>query len=332
MNKFSEVRGPIIVWVEIGRKLPRHLINNIYLHRELYPELHQILVTDADDTRKVIEQCEIIHTSELAGFHKDIKELENRIQRSTKQLDFWINTTARFLALKYLLNIRREFDFIHLESDCVLLSYDAVRKQFNGANWGMAYPLQATGVGCASILLLRKPETLSRFINLVGTYWSEKNQDDMQLLGLFTRDSEVLILPSFGPHEDLFDAQTYGRFLFGTDARNMRWPFSRRGIVDYRLGAVNPNKCKFTLDERDYHLEIKVTEKNVEHRLVNIHIHSKRVPKTKAKFEKFLSKEVNAKRTRLWTVGRLDIRVFKERVLSWIYRKVFRIKVEIRLR
>jgi hypothetical protein len=96
----------------------------------------------------------------------------------------------------------------------------------------MAYPLQATEVGCASILLLRK-------------------------LGLFGQDREVAILPSSGPHKDLFDPQTYGRFLFGTDARNMRWPFSRRGIVDHRLGAVNPNDLEFKLDEKDVNLEIK---------------------------------------------------------------------------
>jgi hypothetical protein len=179
---------------------------------------------------------------------------------------------------------------------------------------------------------LRKPETFTKFVELLEESWSERDQDDMKLLGLFGQDREVAVLPSSGPHKDLFDAQTYGRFLFGTDARNMRWPFSRRGIVDHRLGAVNPNDFEFKLDEEDGNLEFKVKAKNFESTLANLHIHSKRVPSTKAKFEKFLSKEIKAKRTRLWTVGRLDMRVFKERLLSWICRYIFRKKVEIRPR
>jgi hypothetical protein len=280
----------------------------------------------------VDQHCEVISVSELAGYSESIEELRSRIKRSTKQIDFWVNTTARFIAIKHLISKRSNFSFVHLESDCILLSYEAVRKQFNSASWGIAYPLQAKGVGCASILLLRKPETFIRFVDLIETSWSEKDQDDMKLLGLFSGDSEVSILPSCGPHEDLYDAQTYGRFLLGTDARNVRWPFSRRGIVDYRLGAVDPNDSNFTLDTREGNLELKVKTKNTESILANIHIHSKRVPNTKAKFEKLLSREVGAKRTIFWTIGRLDIGVFKERLFSWIHRNILRRSGEIRIR
>jgi hypothetical protein len=195
----------------------------------------------------------------------------------------------------------------------------------------MAYPMQADGIGCASILFVNGIETLDKFNDLVVKSWNEKDQDDMRLLGLFASNPRVRVLKSIPEADYVFDPQTFGRFLLGTDARNMRFPFSRRGIQDSRLGALDILK-NITFNYSKESRRVLVRNQGKESQLANIHIHSKRVPKSPSRLFRMIARDVENMNSKNWYVGMLDWRVFLERSFSWISRNVLRSGKEIRLR
>jgi len=322
-----------IVWVEIGRKLPRHLINNVKLHKELYPKINQVLVTDTIDLETLDNKIEVVNIRNLGDVDERIEQLSNSLNRTTLQREFWLNTTSRFLALESLLK-ESESDIIHLESDCILLSASDVLKVFTSFDFEMAYPAQADGIGCASILLLKKGRTLEKFTEFIFDNWSQENQDDMNLLGSFSTQEKVLMLPSSPSEKLIFDPQIYGRYLVGTDARNIRFPFSRRGLLDLRLGAPNPSTFEFSFATYGEEFHLSVHSGATRSRLMNIHLHSKRIPVDRRRLIRLLEREVRLSRRPgpFWRIGRLDRKILLERIYSSILRRIFKREGNVRLR
>jgi hypothetical protein len=319
-----------IVWIELGRKLPPHLRANIQLHKAMHPHLEQILITDQKVSRKLRKICKIIQSEDLLPYIVE-DELESNINRSTQQREFWVNTTRRFLVLEGFVKQSGVSQLVHLESDNVLLVSSILDSVFDDAGWGMAFPMQADGVGCASILFVNGIEKLQEFNELVIKSWNEKDQDDMRLLGQFSSSPRVRVLNSFPDSDFVFDPQTFGRFLLGTDARNMRFPFARRGIQDSRSGAIDILRS-ITLKYNEESRRVLVRSQFNESQLANIHIHSKRVPKTPSRLFRMIARDIENMDTKNWFRGELDWRVFLERSLSWLSRKILRSRKEIRLR
>ena len=319
-----------IVWIELGRKLPPHLRANIQLHKAMHPHLEQILITDQKVSRKLRKVCKIIQSEDLLPYIVE-DELESNINRSTQQREFWVNTTRRFLFLEGFVKQSGVSQSVHLESDNVLLISEIFDSAFDDSSWGMAYPMQADGIGCASILLVNGIETLHDFNAFVIKSWNEKDQDDMRLLGLFAKSLSVQVLNSFPETDFVFDPQTFGRFLLGTDARNMRFPFARRGIQDSRSGAIDISRG-ITFKYSEEIRRISVRSQFKESQLANIHIHSKRVPKSASRLFRMIARDIGNMGTQNWYRGVLDWRVFLERSLSWLSRNILRRGKEIRLR
>lgn len=320
-----------IIWIEVGRKLPPHLISNMRLHRELLPQHQQILLTDQVLTRKIISTLESIGVKAI-NIDSPRDYFSQKIKRSTGQLEFWINTTYRFLVLEEFMKSRHVSQVIHQESDNVILEPDALTKLFDTSDWGLAFPLQAKEIGCASIFLVHNLESLIDFNSFVKNSWDTVDQDDMKLLGEFSSRKDVRILPSMPESEYIFDPQTYGRYLIGTDARNNRLPFSKRGISDFRMGAVNIESEGITFQLAKSTRSLLVSRDLKVSKLVNIHIHSKRIPSSQAALHKLIRRDIKSIGTRRWSIGRIDFRVFGERLLSWISRKLLWQRRDIRLR
>jgi hypothetical protein len=256
--------------------------------------------------------------------------LKNKLNRKTNQISFWLNTTKRFFIIYEFMKKRQVENVIHLESDCLLLKPDVVVNNFKEDNWSLSYPLQANGIGCASIFLVRGFEGISKFNNLILENWDVENQDDMQLLGQFSESKEVKILLSTPEHLNIYDPQSYGRYLLGTDARNIRFPFSRRGIIDGRVGSAALQKYKFRWDSKMNDLIVS-SEGHLSH-LVNIHIHSKRVPRDWKQLGEMLTQDIEKIGSRKWKRGKFDTQVFIERLFSWAGKKILRKNVDFRLR
>ena len=217
-------------------------------------------------------------------------------------------------------------------SDSVLLDETPIREFFQEQNnYDMAYPLQASGIGCASILLVKNHESLSKFLDFVLLNWTRQEVDDMTLLGEFSTRKEVLVLPTW-PNRNggdyFYDAQSIGKYYLGTDARNCRLPFSKRGIIDQREGAIFPmllnsentwriwskNRQTLIQMESDAHL----------YSLANIHIHSKHIPNSPKRLIFLLNLGFGPKIPLVWRLGMFDRKVFTERLFSFISRRLLR--------
>lgn len=320
-----------LVWIEVGRKLPPHLFANMRLHQELLPGCQQVLLTDQTPTKRVNSGLKSLGVSAIK-MDSPNDYFSKKIRRSTSQLEFWINTTYRFIVLEEFMRSKKVSQVIHQESDNVILERDPLDQLFETPGWGLAYPLQAKEIGCASIFLVKELTTLIKFNTFVKNSWENVDQDDMKLLGEFSARKDVKILPSIPEFEYIFDAQTYGRFLLGTDARNNRNPFSKRGISDSREGSIDPGSEGITFELSKETTTLLVFRNSKVSKLVNIHIHSKRIPASRAALNRMISHDIKSMGTRTWVIGRIDLRVFSERLISWILRRILRKDRDIRLR
>lgn len=318
-----------LVWIETGRKLPHYLIKNILIHKDMYEDFDQYLVTDQKVPKSIANICKIVDLRNF-NLYSISSLLKNKMNRSTSQEAFWVNTTKRFFVLESFMEDLAIEKVIHLESDNLLLRGDIIQNVFSHPDWEMAFPLQAKEIGCASILLINKLKKLREFNEFIIKSWQEINQDDMRLLGKFSTSSGIEILPTWPNEKYIFDAGTYGKFLFGNDARNNSKPYSQRGVVDQRVGAVDPKLLNFNWESAKQNLVVSADK--VDSVLVNIHIHSKRVPRSKSELERMLTKDIASIGSVSWQRGVLDVRVFIERLLSWTMRRVFRKEIEFRLR
>lgn len=320
-----------LVWVEIGRKIPRYLKANIRLHHQMYPSREQILITDKPAPISVRKVCKVIVIDNL-----DIETqrllMVSSMRRTTKQIDFWINTSRRFFYLHEFMVKSGTKKLIHSESDNVILQLEVIDNYFKQNDWGVAYSLQADEIGCASILMVNGEKTLEEFNRHIVDSWREIDQDDMKLLGTFSKHPKVRLLPVLGKEDFLFDAGTYGRFLLGTEARNLRLPFSRRGLIDSKKGAIDvwKEKLKFSFDKSQK--KILISSKFQVSQLVNIHIHSKRIPKNSKKFWSIIRKDIKNIGRKKWFFGHLDFGVLLERLVSWFTRRIMRKDIDFRLR
>ena len=320
-----------LVWIEVGRKSPPHLIANMRLHQELLPSYQQVLLTDQTPTKRVNSRLKSLGVSVIKiDSPKDY--FSKKIRRSTSQLEFWINTTYRFMVLEEFMRSKKVNQVIHQESDNVILEIDPIDQLFDTPGWGLAYPLQAKEIGCASIFLVKELTSLIKFNTFVKNSWENVDQDDMKLLGEFSAKKDVKILPSIPEFDYIFDAQTYGRYLLGTDARNNLNPFSRRGISDSRVGSIDPGREGITFELSKERTNLLVFRNSKVSKLVNIHIHSKRIPASRAALNRMISHDIKSMGTRTWVIGRIDLRVFSERLISWILRRILRKDRDIRLR
>ena len=317
-----------LVWVEVGRKIPKYLVSNIQLHREMYPSRPQILITDCPTPRVLDKDCEVVTISNLS----EEFSIETTMKRTTGQEKFWINTTKRFFFLQEYLKNTKVKKLIHSESDNIILRADVIDNCFESSNWGLAYTMQANNVGCASIFLVNKESTLADFVRMIIDSWNKLDQDDMKLLGKFSTNGDVRILPTKVNDEFVFDAGTYGKFLLGTDARNRRFPVSSRGIVDDRIGAIDVWGEHLGFEYFDLSNRLLIDSASRTSELVNIHVHSKRIPSSLNKLRKIVYRDVNNLGKNLWFVGHLDSLVLLERFLSWVFRNILRRQKEVRLR
>ena len=320
-----------LVWIEVGRKLPPHLIANMCLHQELLPSCQQVLLTDQTLTKRVNSRLKSLGVS-VIKIDSPNDYFSKKIRRSTSQLEFWINTTYRFIVLEEFMRSKKVNQVIHQESDNVILERDPLEQLFETPGWGLAYPLQAKEIGCASIFLVRELTSLIKFNTFIKNSWDKVDQDDMKLLGEFSARKDVKILPSIPEFDYIFDAQTYGRYLLGTDARNNRNPFSRRGISDSREGSIDPGREGITFELSKERTTLLVFRNSKVSKLVNIHIHSKRIPASRAALNRMISHDIKSMGTRTWVIGRIDFRVFSERLISWTLRRILRKDKDIRLR
>jgi hypothetical protein len=318
-----------VAWVEVGRPIGKYARNNMRIMGKMFPNLKQYLISDstmAINSATVIDTRYVPHSNRTKEFLAKEKTWPHRQQY------FWLGTTSRFFHLYDAMKFYGLENVLHLETDSVLLDETPIRGFFQVENdYDLAYPLQASGIGCASILLVKNHEGLSKFLDFVLANWTRNGVDDMSLLGEFSMRKEVRVLPTWPDKTEgdyFYDAQSVGKYYLGTDARNCRLPFSKRGIIDQRQGAIFPmllNSENIWRIRHNYS-QPSIQLKNGSHfySLVNIHIHSKHIPKHPRALTFFLNLGFGPRIPLVWRIGLFDRNVFAERLMSFISRRLLR--------
>lgn len=318
-----------VVWVEIGRPIPRYAKRNISLHHTMHSGLKQILLTDSP---QILNLAEVIYRQEIPK-SDFTREFENQSRLWTVgQQYFWHGTTARFFHLYDLAKSRGMANFVHAETDCVLLNIEALFTRYRELDFKLAFPLQAEGIGCASVLWIKDLEILEKFLAKILSKWQESDYDDMTLLGEFSVERDVFPLPTW-PNQssyshNIFDAGSVGKYFLGMDARNNRFPFSTRGWVDARKGSImsyfDNQLTKWSINKVGTQISVSGVYSDYNFEVVNLHIHSKRIPKSPDRLFRILKRGFSPKRGLLWRIGSFDLQVFFERLYSFASRRILR--------
>ena len=326
-----------IVFVECGRKPSRYLINNLSILRQKFPERSVVLILSEKYLRRLKHLTVEIITEESLPVNKLLFEFE-AIQKkwSGLQKSYWTNTTKRFFILNRYMESKNLESIIHLESDCVLLNDTWINQEFENFNWGLKFPKQHNLKGCASVLLINKRSVLNNFLSFILSNWGKTDITDMELLAQFVNlDSNAKFLPS-GDNLDkeskhIYDAVSIGKYFMGTDARNQRFPFSTRGIREVMPGALSIESPSISINSKA--VLIYQEKGDVSYELNNLHVHSKRIPRSYSTLEKRVLKESNKKKGKIWKLGAFDHLVFTERLISFFVRRILlRSNFEFRLR
>ena len=317
-----------LMWVEIGRKPSKYLLKSINIHIERFPEIPKYLILNRK-YRKLVKNIDVkkVYIEDLTSF-EDITNFQSGSKAwSGLQQSYWTNTTARFYAINAALKDLEIQKLIHLESDCILLSTRAVDNLFDSGNWGLKYAKQHENYGCASILLINQQLELDNFLKFISLNWHRVDFTDMNALGEFIKVSDQSeFLYSGNPMDiqqsEIFDGVTIGRFFLGGDARNSRLPFSARGKIEKANGEFDPTNFSLVASDKSVHLTDGVTKIELQ----NLHMHSKRIPNNWKKLMRTINKDGTRNRNFVWKLGHFDSVIFKERLLSFIQRRILRNK------
>lgn len=320
-----------IVWVEIGRKVPRYAKRAISYHNKSYPQPKKTLITD-QVIHKPPVRLSLVDEIPRSKYTDEFLRLKK--SWSHGQEYFWHGTTFRFFQLYDLMTYEKLENVIHLETDSLLLGDRVFDYLFSLGGYDLGFPLQASGIGCASILWLRNSTALEPLLELILKKWEVEDVNDMDLLGEFSSYERVKIFPTWPQgsiqSELIFDAQSIGSFYCGTHARNARLPFSLRGNVDSRSGSIMSRlsdvNLNWSIGVKKRRVQIRLYTDGLEGELGNIHIHSKTIPRSMPRLVRILKRGFNSSQNNMWKMGTFDFRVLLERLISVLARRIIRSK------
>jgi hypothetical protein len=330
-----------LVWVEIGRPIPRYLKRNMKLATVLFPELDQLLVTKGKIWSFSKNHLKLIASYDSSKATRTFYNLKREFK--DRDREFWLETTGRFFHLRDAMRSLGQQSYFHMESDVILLEYDAVNSVFNSALVDfVAYPMQSPNIGCASILIVKGGISLDKFLQFAISKWEVVGVSDMTLLGDFANALETremyLNLPSiFGPVREegnfIWDAGAIGPYFLGGDARNRRIPVIKRGInSSFDLKGVLESSL-WSFQEKNSvsfpHQLVLDGDFGVKNVLVNVHIHSKQIPISPRKLRKFLNRSFMCRKNLLWRYVGIDWTVLLERIFDFLRRRIARLERKV---
>lgn len=330
MRQVEVQRDLPLIWIEIGRRIPRYLRNVSKFTREMHPQFNQYLIHDSEVR---IDSCQTIPVSQINKSNATKRFESIKVPVMFKDELFWRNSTLRFFYLHDFMVQNDLEQAIHLESDCLILRTEFLQKLAFEGKSKIYFPEFSRKTASGAVMLVNSINSLREFLDFTIDAVSQKWANDMDLLGQFSKKIRSENLPSDFLHQskEVFDAGNITPFFLGTDARNSRFPFSTRGKSDLRsliensADVINPNS--WHLEKHGGHLRIEFKrEDGREFELQNLHIHSKRVPHNFYLFFRKLRKGFNGNRDFTWYLGSFDFVVFLERIASIIYRRILRKK------
>lgn len=283
-----------LVFVYLGEKIPKYAYLNFLSTARKFPSCSVVLLVDHPfEFKEKSENVEIFHCKDPSMTWSTVRKTHSYSAKFRN--DFWFKTLARFHSLSEFMKTSPNESILHIESDVWLSSRFPI-ELFENISHSLAYPLTNWDEGVASTLFVKNFAAMEKFIIFCEDEVAlNPSSTDVTILGRFHQEypDDVLILPTspsqtmnynahvnentrramskyFNVFNGVFDASTWGQFLFGHDSRN------RLGISPvYRHQehhSISTKKVDFSFEIPDYlyiHTKEQVTP------IYTLHIHSK---------------------------------------------------------
>jgi hypothetical protein len=324
-----------IVFVHLGKKLPRYAMENLHFTKKQFPEKSIWMVSDHS---LVIERVRGIGVKTFLVPREMLEEefyVSHLNHPSEFRNSFWIKTIARFHALA---NFQNENDtpIIHLEND-VWLSSNFPFDKFNRLSASIAYPLLNESQGIASVMYLKDGKTSQTLIDLFREIVAnDGTHTDMTLLGEVSRNKQINFepLPTMPPENDTspthrlfsanfdlfngcFDAAAYGVYFLGTDPRNSKG-FSELYVRrDQHNLPTNIESIKYM----SHNSTVVVQTSNRSYNLFCLHNHSKNLQIWSENREKCLGSRFENAKSSIDMSRKFYPKVFLSELSKYLFRR-----------
>ena len=300
---------PTIVFVHLGTKLPKYLLDNVLRTKSLKEGLKVVLVHDKANSSANLEKLGV----ETFPFDpQSLSKLGILIPHLNHDPKFrngyWQNTFNRLFAVGLYQAFNGNEKVIHVESDVVLFPNFPFEK-FSKLKT-LSWPRVSDQYDVASILYSPTAFAFREFlIELTRTAQSNYLTTDMQAMSKYAHDfpDKVLVLPTTPPHSDktssisgdtdawdlfngIFDGLVLGHWLTGQDPRNS-WGIRTRYLVPLD-SPLNYASSTFSVDEDNLLVD------NL-YPVFNLHVHSKNSGYFKLSNRTFLKREIMIVNNRL---------------------------------
>ena len=283
-----------LVFVHIGKKLPKHLKLNLKRTINLFPELEVVLIANQECRFSNIPGLQVFRFS----YFEELDIIKFKLGHPQNfRNNFWFLSLIRFLVLhKYM--EKNVGEIIHVESDVILAS-DFPYEKFAQLEVKCAFSLTSDLEGIASILYLRdlKTSKLLSELTLISVSLNAYTTDMIILKEFYVKYESITNILSSGseiscknnlrvPQIDaekmrksqshfggIFDGIDIGFYLSGEDPRNHRGLRRIRSIiprnyVEPRLLYPLWNTRRGFIDVFDHNLSCLAP-------VYSLHIHSK---------------------------------------------------------
>lgn len=289
---------PNLVFIWIGDSLPGWFNDTLKIAKK-YSNANLILICSKS-----------AHEAQPLDALLSVYQLEDFYQRDPRLYDlqyfgplgfrdeFWLKTLERYLVLLAFMKHYQITSCFQAELDNAIFDISDIGSSLDSVGSGIFAPRDVLDRAVPSLIYINNILALESLCDSIFVGSGKKN--DMHLLGEFLRDSPYgFSLPTesaFNPQcpwkkidanlvEGIFDANAIGQYLLGVDPRNYpKKLIIRNGFINHNMQS-DLSKCKFTLNESE---GLFLEKGGVKHRLINLHVHSKRM-RFILEYEKFFS-------------------------------------------
>ena len=271
-----------IVFIHLGKSLPKYLIKNINRTNQLFPA-HSITLIVSDPTlcKKKVKGASHIFLYDLS--YSPLNQSSGTILKNESRSRFWRYSFERLLAFSAWHETKPHTKALHIESDVILLP------EFKFESFESSTKLMWANVNSdhdIAALLFSPNFTESKWVSLKLCEQLAINPEVTDMTALFivrksfsTRIDELITVPipkiqenKLEKKQPLYDGARIGMWLCGEDPRN-HFGFLIKHI-QHLDSDVKPANYEFHINEAG---AITIKNEGSSWQLQNLHIHSKRL-------------------------------------------------------
>jgi hypothetical protein len=317
-----------LVFIHLGKSLPKYLILNLQRTKNLFPTLQIVLISDHDSNLNLVHNLDV-KTWKYDYSADEDEILENLNHDFNFRSGFWKFSIQRLLALcAYRSTVEDSNVLIHIESDVLVLP-NFPFQEFTTLNKSSWLRFNESHDVAAIISLKSKSDGAILGKLIVENLVKDKDLTDMTVLSKVSKEMPDMftLLPSLdsGTSEmvsrlispentkdiqmmqmnyahfgGIFDSAPIGMWLTGEDPRNHKGVLRR--YVDLEESYIHPGNSNYKISDSGLQ-----TQKDVI--IYNLHIHSKNEKLFSRNWLKELTLYVNESTWRREN-GRLLVKVF----------------------